>query len=137
MTTLAARRARGFSLLESLVAFAIMAMSLGLLYQVMGGNARSTAGLAERERAALLAESLMAAYELVPPEGVSDSGESAGYAWQVASAPYPTPANSRPDTARLHELRIVVRWQAGGASREFALATLRPERLPLPGVAMR
>ena len=133
----AMRRARGFSLLEILVAFAIMAMSLGLLYQVMGGNARSTAGLAERERAALLAESLMAAYELVPPEGVSDSGETAGYAWRVASAPFPTPANSRPEAARLHELSIVVRWQNGGEPREFALSTLRPERLPLPGAALR
>ena len=128
----AAQRHGGFSLLEILVAFAIMAMSLGMLYQVMGGNARSTAGLGERERAALLAESLMAAHELVPAEGVSDSGEAAGFAWQIASAPFPTPANARPEAARLHELRVLVRWQDGGNPREFAVNTLRPERLPLP-----
>ena len=132
-----AQRSGGFSLLEILVAFAIMAMSLGLLYQVMGGNARSTAGLGERERAALLAESLMAAHELVPAEGVSDSGETAGYAWQVGSAHFPTPANARPDAARLHELRVVVRWQDGANPREFAVSTLRPERLLLPAGFVR
>ena len=132
-----AQRTRGFSLLEILVAFAIMAMALGMLYQVMGGNARSTAGLGERERAALLAESLMAAHELVPPEGVSGSGETAGYAWQIASAPFSSPANANPGAALLHELRIAVRWHDGTSPREFAITTLRPERLPLPSWLMR
>lgn len=131
------RRARGFSLLEILVAFAIMALALGMIYRVMGSNARHTAGLAGRERAVLLAESLLAAHEVVPAEGVSDDGESAGYAWQVRSAPYDTPASTHPGAARLHEVRVSVQWQDGERTRQFALGTLRPERLPQPGEVIR
>jgi general secretion pathway protein I len=127
------RKQRGFSLLEVLVAFAIAAMALGMIYEVMGNDARQTGGLAQRERALTLAQSLLAAYTVVPPQDVHDSGESAGYAWRIDSAPYPTDVNSAsPQAAHLHEVRAAVSWDDGGA-RGIELRTLRPERLPLPG----
>lgn len=133
MTT-AARRVRGFSLLEILVAFAIAAMALGMLYQVMGNNARQVGGLATHERAMLLAESLLAAHQTVPPQGLREADQAAGYGWRVESSPYPTPVNaSHPQAPRLHELRVAVHWQDGTAPRSFELVTLRPERLVQPG----
>ena len=129
----AVQRARGFSLLEILVAFAIMALSLGALYKVMGNSARQAGHLSSQEGAVLLAESLLAAHLTVPAEGVRDGGTSAGYEWQVNSAPYPTPANSDTRAAKAHELRAVVQWTDGARTRSFQLASLRPERRALEG----
>ncbi len=131
----AARKAaqRGFSLLEVLVAFAIMSLSIGLLYQAMGSNARQTADMAARERAALLAESLLALHTVVPPQGISEQGESAGMAWQARSAPFATEAGiAHPDAPPLHEVQITVLW-GDAPPRELTLRTLRPQRLPQPG----
>ena len=127
------RRARGFSLLEILVAFAIAAIALGMLYRVTGNNIRQVGGLSQHERAMMLAESLMAAYQLVPERGVNESSEAAGFRWQVRSRSYPTPADNAPPAARLQELRVSVHWLDGGSERTFELTTLRPQRLPQPG----
>lgn len=132
----AARSARGFSLLEILVAFAIAAMALGMLYRVMGNNARQAGGLAQHERAMLLAESLLVAHETVPPQGINESAQGAGFTWQVSSQPYPTPANSNPQAARLHQVQVNVHWFDGASPRSFELASLRPERV-LPAGAPR
>ncbi|MDR0458539.1 MAG: type II secretion system GspH family protein [Burkholderiaceae bacterium] len=123
---------RGFSLLEILVAFAIAAMALGMIYRVMGNNALQAGSLGQRQRALTLAQSLLAAYTVVPPQDVHDSGDSAGYAWRIDSAPYPTSVNSAsPQAPHLHALRAAVSWDGG--AHDIELRTLRPERLPLPG----
>ncbi|MEZ5605719.1 MAG: prepilin-type N-terminal cleavage/methylation domain-containing protein [Burkholderiaceae bacterium] len=131
-------RQLGFSLLEILVAFAIAAMALGMLYRVSGNNARQIGNLDQHERAMLLAQGLLAAHETVPPAGLNDTGQAAGYAWQVQSHPYPTPANSAsPQAARLHEVVVDVAWSDGTAQRSFELTSLRPERKPRPGEVIR
>ena len=133
----ARRGARGFSLLEILVAFGIAALALGMLYQVTGNNARQAGGLGQQERAMLLAESLLAAHATVPPQGIAETAQGAGFEWQVASRPYPTPAGNQPRAAPLHEVLVSVRWLDGTRPRQFDLASLRPERLPVPGGVAR
>ena len=61
-------RQRGFTILELLVAFAIMAISLGMLYRASGGSARSVGDMERYQRATVLAESIMAMRDAVPEE---------------------------------------------------------------------
>jgi general secretion pathway protein I len=53
-------RQRGFTLIEVVVALAILSLSLGVLYQSFGWSMRRTAALSNQEAAWLAAQSLLA-----------------------------------------------------------------------------
>ncbi|RYF08656.1 MAG: type II secretion system protein [Comamonadaceae bacterium] len=122
-------RQRGMTLLELLVAFAILALSLGMLYRAMGSGARSAGDVERYQRAALLAESVMALRDAVPEQGWRQSGESGGFRWQVSSVPFAT-GLSGPTIPALHEVAVVVTWSDGERYRNLELFTLRPQRKP-------
>lgn len=123
------QRQRGLTLLELLVALSIMAMSLGVLYRIMGSSARSADDIERYQRAVVLAQSLLSLRDAVPESGWQQTGESAGYRWTINSAPYAT-GLSGPNIPPLHEVGISILWDAGGRQRSLELATLRPQRKP-------
>lgn len=146
MNALRSRQAQhGLSLLELLVAFTIMAMSVGLLYRSMGGSARSVADMAQQQQAALVAESVLALRDAVTPEGWNETGTSAGFSWAVSSQPFvaalPWPldvagAPQPADRVPLHEIRLSVFWADGSRPRQLDVTTLLPQRKPFPGEAL-
>lgn len=122
------KRQRGFSLLELLVAFAIMGLSLGMLYRATGSSARSIGDSAQYQQALVLAESLLTLRDSVPQEGWNEAGQHGVFGWRVQSTPYPTPVSqTHPVAARLHEVVFVVGWSEGERARQVELVTLLPQ----------
>lgn len=123
---------RGFSLLELLVAFSIMALSLGLLYRVAGGSARNVSDVVQIQQAGWLAESILANRSSVLESGWNEDGESAGFIWQVRSSPFDSGINIL-QAIPLHSVRIAVSWTGGSRPGQLELVTLLPQRKPKPG----
>ncbi|MCI0653682.1 MAG: prepilin-type N-terminal cleavage/methylation domain-containing protein [Methylococcaceae bacterium] len=116
----------GFSLLEILVAFSIMAVMLGVLLQIFG-KGLNMADTGERySRAVLLAESLLATVgQTRKIEAGEESGETEDlYEWAIDIQPYEDP-DSDPaiQTAQfsLYSVLVAVRWE----NRSVVLQTLR------------
>ncbi len=128
-------RQRGFSLLEMLVAFAIMAMSLGMIYRVAGGSVRNLSETAQAERAVWLAESLFASRNSLLAEGWNEDGEQDEYTWRVRSRPYSD--NVARQAVPLHEVRLAIRWNARSRPGELDVVTLMPQRKPQPSEVLR
>lgn len=130
------RQQRGLSLLELLVAFAIMALSMGLLYRSMGASARTVADMGYQQRATLLAESLLASRESLTAEGWRESGSREGLDFRVTSAPYvrglaigmSSSLLGDPTAVILHEVEITVSWLDGTRRQALEVRTLLPER---------
>lgn len=123
------RRDRGFSLLELLVAFAIMAIGLVMVYRSTGGSARQVHTATMHQRAQVIAASLLS-IEAIPEVGINETGESAGLRWSLRSEPYGGDVTDQ-RAVPLHLLLVTVRWDdvlASGGQRFLEIATLRPQR---------
>ena len=111
----------GFSLLEMVVAVAILALALGALYQAASGATRNVRSDERYAYAVELARSLLAANARVTGGGVNASGETAGeFEWQVTTRQIDL-GRSALAAASLHDIEVAVRWRDGGRSREVVL----------------
>jgi len=136
-------RHSGFSLVEALVAMAIMAMSLGVLYQVASGAVRNVREAERHSYAVVLATSLLALHETVPKggfesEGVEDLGGDR-FRWRIAAVSDEPQRESGREGDRgwpIYRTEVRVGWSSGTGEREFRLTTINLER-PVPIVAHR
>ena len=136
-------RQRGFSLLEILVAFTILALSLGVLMQIFSGSLRNADVTRDQAQAVALAQSLLASAgveaTLVPGErtGVLDDK----FRWLLRVSPFvqePRPGETEavrsPLPLDLWEVAVRVAW--GGDSRlperALTLTTLRVQPATTP-----
>jgi general secretion pathway protein I len=134
----------GFTLLEVLVAFVILALSLGAVYQAFGIGARNARVAEAYTVAALLAESRLTAAGIEAPlfAGTAE-GEFGRYRWRqvVTTAGDPAqPASvagagavraAQPQPAQLYEVVVTVSWGGEGGAAPRTV-TLRTQRLGEP-----
>lgn len=132
MTKRPGSRIDGMSLLELLIAVAIMAMALGALYRAMGSNARAAGEMTRYQQALFVAQGLLYANQALPEGGWNEEGQSGELHWVVRSRQHVTAVQqSTPSAVPLHELRVTIGWTDGGRTRSLELGTLLPQRAPL------
>lgn len=123
----------GFSLLEILVAFAVLALTLGVLLRIFGGGTRTAQTIDEYTRALSIAESLLAAAGVETPleEGETEGDLNQGYHWRLRVTPYPVSPEllvtdaAVPPPIRPYWLELTVEWGDEDEPRHIALQTLR------------
>ncbi|MHA7816245.1 MAG: type IV pilus modification PilV family protein [Pseudohaliea sp.] len=116
------RGQRGFSLLEMVVAMAILGLALGALYQASTAATRNVRIDERYAYAVELARSLAADSAIVPAEGVRRQGETgSGFQWEVQAQPLPRPRDSRLAPGMLQDLAVEVSWVDGGKRRRVRL----------------
>ena len=133
---IASMRARGFSLLEVLAAFLVLALVGTVLFRLFGSSLNNAGAAEAYSRAVVLAESRLAtAAAVVPLREASDQGmsEDGRYAWTTTTAAY-VPPDSTPDqlrlgdaaTVRLWRIAVSVSWPGTlGNDHTIALSTVR------------
>lgn len=120
---------QGFSLLEVLVAFSILALSLGVLVQIFSSSVRGALVSESYNRGLILAESRLASVGIETPleVGTTEGDGDPPYHWRVDVAPYQTAdRDNRQDLQDgLYRVEVLVHWRDGRARREIKLETLR------------
>src|SRR5688572_9588166 len=126
-------RQRGYTLIEVIVAFALLAAALTLLLGTLSGAARQVRGAADAGRAALYAQSVMAQVGVGDPlkPGTKDGEfEDGRYRWSVDIRRWNDPAKpanalNDPNAPQLLEVRLGIEWGDGGPRQRLLLRTLR------------
>ena len=121
------RACRGFSLLEVLVAFTILAMLLSALFEVFSAGLNAARAGDRFTRAAVIAQSRLAAVGMVESlqEGVSSGSTDDAYHWRVMVGEYLDDQLPLID-AVLQPLTVVVEvyWEEGDNARSVSLTSM-------------
>ncbi len=119
-------RVAGFSLLEVLVAFVLLALVLGALLRVFGQGLAHAAIAEEYARAALLAESHLASLGQQEPllPGTWRGNFDDRFRWELYLLPHEEDTAS-PIPAALLRAELTVFWSSGSRQRQLTLTTLR------------
>lgn len=128
------RSERGFTLLEVLVATAIMGVAVGGLLNTISGAAHNAARLTQYDRAVLLAKSKMdellaepKVQRNVPLAGQFDPSRTGGVActWQAVVQPFETIPGSGPGAWDVDRIELEIDWMDGATKHRFSLEGFR------------
>jgi general secretion pathway protein I len=123
------KNCRGMTLIEVLVAFIVLSVTMAVIMQIFSGGMRNSRLAESYSRAVFLAESKMAAVGLERPLALGEESGRAGedMQWRVSV----TPAEEEPTTntqlmpVRLYLVRVTAAWGDDGRERQVQLTSLR------------
>lgn len=126
------RGARGYTLLEVVIAFGVLALALTMLLGILTNSSRQVRWSGDAGRAALLAESLLDRVDVEGPlrEGRRDGQlEDGRYRWTLDVRRWRDPATVGapvdPAAPRLLQLDLVMQWGEGMPRERVQLRSLR------------
>lgn len=127
-------REGGFSLLEILVAFAILSLSIGVILGIFSKGLRSAIVSEEYQQAINIAETQMAraGVEIQLAEGAASGVVDGKYTWTMQASLYELPKPTiktdivaPPPEADPFKVQVRVEWQEGKDTKEFVLNSIR------------
>jgi general secretion pathway protein I len=127
VTKHATRGEAGFTLIEVLVAFAILGISLGVLFELYSTTLRNSARSDTQKLAVLLARSTLdrigPEIPLVAGGKQGDLGE--GFKWRASISDYGDAKDQPAMPVRAFQVAVSVVWMENGAEKSISLTTLR------------
>jgi general secretion pathway protein I len=121
------RRQAGFTLVEVIVAIAILSIALGSLMTMIGNALRQTGQADRMTEAGSLAQSLLARLgpELALGEGHDGGQFDNGFHWRLNSQRFGDAGDQQQWPMSAYKVSVEVTWQDGFRERSFVLTTLR------------
>lgn len=119
---------RGFTLLEVIVAFAIVALALSAIFQIFSTGLRSSVVTENYNMATLLADSKLAGIGIEEPLEAGDQSGTFdnGFRWEANIRPYDDGGSTfTPGEIQAFEVTVTVKWGGVVRERSLSLATLR------------
>ncbi|MEQ1544234.1 type II secretion system protein [Methyloglobulus sp.] len=122
---------QGFSLLEILIAFSILALSLGILLKIFSGGVNTAVVAEDYTIAVQIAESLIAktGSEIPLKDHQSSGDENKKYHWSLSISPFFLSGEGidpKAATAQLFKINVTVNWGDGqNDDRQIQLTTLK------------
>ena len=126
----------GFSLLEVIVALAIMAMGFVTVLQLFSGSIRSVSISEQYLKATTLAHSKLGELEINNYRDSKIEGTFPNenkYRWQLNISPYTSPLNNEENNIQLSEVVLNVLWADASQIRNVELKTLKVDGALHPG----
>lgn len=111
---------KGFTLLEVIIAIAIMGISIALIMQLFSGGLRSGRVSRDYTMAVIHAKEKMEEMLISPAAGAEDFDDN--YKWQTEISPY---ISAEKGDSKLIKISVKVSWNAPGKDRSIELATLK------------
>ena len=126
----------GFSLLEVIVALAIMAMGFVTVLQLFSGSIRSVSLSEQYLKGTTLAHSKLGElevnnYSVTEYEGIFPDEKN--YRWQLQVSPHTSSLNSKENNIQLSEVTLNVLWKEAGKTRNIEINTLKVDGATHPG----